>query len=219
MISRILLVDDHQIIRDGLKFYFETIEDYSIVAEACNGREALDQMKSQNFDLIISDMQMPEMDGLELMKYLSENNPTQKVLALTMIDEARYIKEMIRNGVQGYVLKDAGQAEVLKAVTEICNGGNYYSKEITTALIGDFRKDKPKKKVRLSLSTPLSEREKEVLRLIAEEYSNAEIADKLCISVRTVDAHKRRLLAKTGAKNVAGLVLYAIENELLNDIL
>lgn len=210
----ILLVDDHKVVRDGLKYHFEDHEQYHIAHEASHGLEALEILKSNKVDLVISDISMPEMDGISLLKEIRETWPDQKVIALTMLGEVMHIKQMISLGVNGYLLKNSSEAEIIKAIGEVLLGGNFFSSEVTQLLINDLA-GKRKPKQRLTVETPLSKREKEVLKLIATEYTNQEIADELFISMRTVDSHKHNLLEKTGAKNVAGLVLYAVEHDLI----
>jgi len=209
---KILLVDDHKVVRDGLKYHFEDHPEYNISFEAANGLEALEILRSETVDIVISDISMPEMDGINLLQEIRKEWPTQKVIALTMLGEVTHIKNMISHGVNGYLLKNSTEEEILKSIDEVNKGNNYFSSEVTQSLIDDLQ-GKKKPKQRLTLETPLSKREKEVLSLIAKEYTNQEIADELFISVRTVDSHKHNLLEKTGAKNVAGLVLYAIEHE------
>lgn len=213
MIS-IMLVDDHKVVRDGLKYHFEDHPEYEIAHEASNGVEALEILKENKVEIVISDISMPEMDGIMLLQEIRKEWPQQKVIALTMLGEVTHIKNMISQGVNGYLLKNSTEEEILKSIDEVIKGNNYFSSEVTQSLIDDLQ-GKKKPKQRLTLETPLSKREKEVLALIAKEYTNQEIADELFISVRTVDSHKHNLLEKTGAKNVAGLVLYAIEHELV----
>lgn len=214
MATTIMLVDDHEVIRDGLKFYFNGMEDIQVVAEASDGKEAIEQLQSRPVDIVITDISMPGMDGLELMQYINENIPEQKVIALTMLGESQYVTKMISMGVQGYILKNAGKQQLLDAVKAVSAGENYFSKEATNAII-DALANKKKAKQRLTVETPLSNREKEVLKLIVDELSNQEIADKLFISVRTVETHKHNMLEKTGCKNIAGLVMYAIERSIV----
>lgn len=209
----IMLVDDHKIIRDGLKLYFDDHADYEVTAEAENGIAALEILENQEFDLVITDISMPEMDGITFTQKLKESMPEQKVMALTMMGENQHIKHMLSAGVNGYILKNSEKSEILTAIETIIAGDNYYSDEVTK-IIMDSMSGKRKITKRLTLETPLTTREKEVLKLIVKEYSNSEIADELFISVRTVDAHKRNLLEKTGCKNIAGLVVYAIEHDI-----
>lgn len=211
--KKILVVDDHQIIRDGIRFYFEEDEEFVIQDEAENGEEALKLLENNEYDIILTDINMPKMDGIEFMKILRENHPDQKVLVLSMYNEAGYINKMIALGANGYVLKKSDKAELVAAIKKVLGGEDHYSDEVYKTIIGNIAGRKPKE--RLTLETELSEREKEVLVLIANEYTNQEIADKLFISIRTVETHKRNLLEKTGCKNVAGLVMYAVERNLV----
>ena len=209
----LLLVDDHQIIRDGIRFYFDGDEEFQITGEAENGLKALDLMKENSYDIILTDINMPEMDGVELMKNIKENYPNQKVLVLSMFNEAAYINKMIAHGANGYVLKKSTKGELVEAIKNILDGQDHYSEEVYRTIVQNIAGRTPKQ--RLTLETELSEREREVLVLIANEYSNQEIADRLFISIRTVETHKRNLLEKTGCKNVAGLVMYAVERNLV----
>lgn len=213
--NNVLIVDDHKLIRDGLKLYFEKLESVLVADEAANGEQALDYLRTNQYDLVLTDVRMPVMDGVELTRQIRKLYPSQPILTLTMAGESRLIKQLIQLGVNGFMLKDSGNEELIRAVNAVLDGEIYISEEVTQILISELSSHKIKPKPRLTVETPLSEREKQVLRLIAEEYSNAEIAEELFISVRTVDAHKRNLLEKTGSKNVAGLVLFAVEKGLL----
>jgi len=211
--KQILLVDDHKIIRDALKLYFQDSTEYEVAGEAANGAEALDLVKSEQYDLVIVDVNMPKMNGIEFMENVRLNFPTQKVLVLSSQEDALSINKMIALGAHGYILKNAPKEEMFTAIEEILNDKNYYSKEVYETIIAHISKKKPKQ--RLTVETKLSEREIEVLQLIVQENSNQEIADKLFLSIRTVEAHKRNLLEKTGCKNIAGLVMYAVERDIV----
>ena len=215
---RIMLVDDHKMIREGIKTYLADDSKYEIVAEAENGIDCLKQLPGLDVDLILTDLHMPEMDGIELAKEVKEKYPNIKLIALTMMGESQHIKQMLAEGALGYLLKNCGEAEVKLAIQNVMMGGTYYSPEVTNIIMNNIRKVKPKANSNVAMEMPLTDREKEVLKLILKEYSNQEIADELFISVRTVDAHKRNLLDKTGSKNVAGLVIYAIDRQLFEDI-
>jgi DNA-binding NarL/FixJ family response regulator len=208
----ILLIDDHAMIRDAIKFYFDGNEDFRVAGEAENGAEALELLRVGAFEVVITDINMPKMDGIELMGHIQKEFSGQKVLVLSMLDDAVYINKMIALGANGYILKNAPKEELFEAVRTLVRGENYYSKEIYQTIIDSIAGKKPKQ--RLTLEASLSKREKEVLRLIVKEYSNQEIADELFISIRTVEAHKRNLLDKTGAKNIAGLVMFAVERNI-----
>lgn len=213
--KKILIVDDHKMIRDIIKSYIEgqniTIE------EASNGQEALKKCETAQFDLIMTDIDMPKMDGITLSSEILASQPDQKILVLSMLTDTSYVKKMLKAGVSGYISKEAGQEEILNAINTVMEGQNYYSQTITNSIMNTMG-GKPKVKTRTVLEQPLSARELEVLKLIIQEHSNEEIADKLFISKRTVDAHKQNILGKTGAKNIVGLVMHALERNLFDDL-
>lgn len=212
--TNILLVDDHQIIRDGLRGMIEEQEGYRVVGEASNGDQALDLLKerSDEIDLVILDINMPVMDGIQCAKAISEKEYDVKILALTMLKEDQHIREMLEAGVQGYILKKSGEDELMKAISQIMEGKHYFSEEATEVVLKQFMSKGKGDSGKEGGAMELTEREIEVLSLIADEYTNQEIADELFISVRTVDAHRRNLMEKIGAKNTAGLVKYAIQH-------
>ncbi|MEQ8924854.1 MAG: response regulator transcription factor [Fulvivirga sp.] len=209
----ILLIDDHELIRDAIKYYFSDDADYVVKNEATNGEEALELLKNNSYDILICDINMPKMDGMELMENIKRNYPDQKVLVLSMHGDASAINKMISLGAHGYTLKNSTKQEIKTAINQILNGENYFSKDVYEAIINRIAKKNPKK--RISLEIELSSREREVLKLIIAEFSNQEIADQLFISIRTVETHKRNLLDKTGCKNIVGLVMYAVERDLV----
>ncbi|MEQ9302824.1 MAG: response regulator transcription factor [Marinoscillum sp.] len=205
----ILLVDDHPMIRDAIKLYFANSEEIEILDEANNGLEALEKLKVNSFDLVITDIAMPEMNGVDFLTQLQSDKSDQDVLVISMINEVSQIKKMIALGAKGYVLKNSPKEDILNAIKAIQEGETYYSKEVYEIIMGQLSGRKPKQ--RLTVEIPLSRREKEIVKLVMEELTNQEIAEKLFISVRTVEAHKRNILEKTGCKTVAGLAIYAIE--------
>lgn len=212
---KILIVDDHKIIRDGIKSMLQNETDYVVVDEASNGKEALQILENTEVDIVIMDINMPEMNGVECTTEITKNYPQIKVLALTMHDEELYLVKMMEAGAVGYILKDLGKDELLKALKEIVTGKRYFSPEITISVIRELTA--PSKKSSL-IENPLTIRELEILELICQELTNLEIADQLSISIRTVDAHRRNLLEKTGSKNTAGLVKYAFNHKLVNPL-
>ncbi len=209
----ILLVEDHEMIRDAIKNYFNESDDFNLADEAENGLIALEYLAKKSYDLILTDINMPKMDGVELLKKLNEMGSAHKTLVLSMHNESIHIKNMIELGANGYVLKNVTKTELFTAMSQIISGEDYFSKEVYDTLIRNISKRKPKE--RLTKETPISSREQEILVMIANEMTNQEIADKLFISIRTVETHKRNLLEKTGCKNVAGLVMYAVEREIV----
>ncbi len=214
----LIMVDDHKMIRDGLKSFLASGDEFDIVGEADNGQECLDLLKDIKPDVVLTDLNMPVMDGMELTKQITEKYPEVKVVVLTMFDESQHVKQVLADGAQGYLLKSCTEEELKLAIRNVGNGGTYYSTEVTNIIMNSVRKVKTKVDSRLTIEMPLTEREKEVLHLVVKEFSNHEIAEQLFISVRTVEAHKRNLLDKTGSKSVAGLVLYAIDKQLFEDL-
>lgn len=210
----ILLVDDHDIVRDGIRSLLEDEIGFTIVAEAENGKQALELCGDRNIDLAIMDINMPVMNGIEATEQIKEQHPEIKVLALTMMDENQHIRQMIEAGASGYILKNSDKDELLEAITAILEGRHYFSNDTVRQVMMDLVKSGEQSQK--SDPADLTDREKEVLELIVKEHTNQEIADKLYISIRTVDSHRRNLLQKTGAKNTAGLVTYAIRHNLVD---
>lgn len=210
----ILLVDDHDIVRDGIQMLLEDEVGFKIAAEAENGDEALEACEEHDIDLIIMDINMPGMNGIEATEKIKETYPEIKVLALTMMDEDQHIRQMIEAGASGYILKSSDKIELVKAISTIIDGKHYFSDDATQSVMMDLVKGTTENQQ----SDPgnITDREKEVLELIVQQYTNQEIAEELYISTRTVDAHRRNLLQKTGSKNTAGLVTYAIKHDLVD---
>lgn len=211
---KILVVDDHKMIRDGISSLLHDEVEYKVVAEASDGIEALKELEKNKIDIAIVDINMPNMNGIDCTKAITEKYEETRVIALTMHNEEIYLTKMIEAGAVGYILKNLGKKELLNALNAVVEGKHYYSPEITLAVIKELTAPKAPKgqdqKVELTI------RELEVLELIVKENSNQEIAEKLSISKRTVDAHRRNLLDKTGARNTAGLVKYSIANKLFD---
>lgn len=214
---KILLVDDHHMIRAGIRTFLDENESYEVVAEATNGKEAIELFGSQQPDIIIADIMMPDLDGITMTTKIRKLSNTVKIIALSMLSESYHIKQMMKAGANGYLLKNCTEVELDEAISKVMAGETFYSTSVMQNLILDENK-RPEVKQRLSHEIPLTTRELEILHLICKEYSNAEISEKLYIGMRTVDAHKRNLLEKTGCKNVAGLVMYAVERQLFDDL-
>lgn len=209
----ILLVDDHQIIIDGLKGLLEGEETIGQLYEAQNGEETLRILREQPVDLILLDVNLPDKSGFEICQELKSKPESPKIIALTMYGNAGYINKMIKMGTDGYLLKNTGQEELLQAIQTVINGGRYFSKEVTENLLsGNTEPVKPKTS---DFIQKLTRREQEILQLITDEYTTDEIADRLFISSTTVITHRKNLLRKLNAKNVAGLVKKAIQFGLL----
>ncbi len=211
---KILIADDHQLLIDGIKSTLEDISDFSIVAEALNGSKVLEILESGiSVDIILMDINMPEMDGLECTLQVTKNYPEIKIIGLSQYDEKRFIKRLLRNGAMGYLLKDTDKEILETAIREVFAGNKYFSDHINASRIEQELKNEKTN----SLFLHLTAREKEVLSLVCQEYSSQEIADKLFISFHTVEGHRSSLLFKSGTKNTAGLVRWAAENNLISE--
>lgn len=208
----LLIADDHTMFLQGIVSLLEQESEINIVGKAVNGIEALEIIKTKNPDLIILDISMPEMDGIELSKILKKDFPEVKILIVSTHSNVKIISRLIRIGVNGYLLKNAEKSELLKAIHSIASGENYFSEETEEKHLANHLKIEKQ----VSILTELSSREKEILVLIAHEYNTAEIAEKTFISLNTVNTHRRNLLSKLNAKNTAGLVKYAVENGLVD---
>ena len=217
---RILLVDDHKIIRDGLKALLGGEETLRIVGECEDGDEVLQFLSKNEVDVILMDINMPVVNGIEATRLVTDHYPGMKIIALTMHDEDGYISKVLKAGASGYVLKNAGKTELVNAIKEVAlKAENYYSKEVADIMMKKYlKKSTAVAKPLNQMVNPedLTKRELEILKLIAEELTNNEIADKLYISPRTVDTHRRNLLQKLAVKNTAGLVKFAIQHGIID---
>ena len=207
----ILMVDDHQMFIDGIKSLLRKEQKFKITAEALSGKSALEILKSQKVELIITDISMPEMSGIELTKKVKEKYPQIKVLVLTMHNTIEIAEAVMMSEAEGYVLKNTGKTELINALETIWNGSTFYSTEVLNTLMQTIRKEKND-----DIKTiELSERELEVLKLICEENSSEQIAKKLFISRRTVDTHRIHIYEKTGCKTIVSLIKFAIKNNMV----
>lgn len=211
---RIILVDDHKLFRDGLKFVLSQLDNIEVVAEASNGQEFLDIIDSLESDLILMDISMPKIGGVEATTRAIEKYPDLKIIALSMFCDEEYYYKMIQAGVKGFILKESGSDELQKAIETVYGGENYFSQKLLTEIIANMSNHSvPANNV--NEKNNITKREHDVLQLICKGLSNAEIAEKLFISIRTVEGHKTSLIEKTGVKNSICLVLHAIKNNLI----
>ncbi|MBR5433739.1 MAG: response regulator transcription factor [Bacteroidales bacterium] len=201
------LVDDHSLFREGLKFLLSNCDFIADIEESENGKIFLEKLEKNVPDVVLMDIEMPEIDGIKASKMALEKYPNLKIIALSMYAEEEYYSKMIDVGVRGFLLKNSQFEDVQKAILDVNEGNNFFSQEILDRIIANLYKKKTEKPI-----LDLTERELEVLYNICKGLSNQEIADLLFISKRTVDKHRENLLLKTGAKNTAGLVVYAIKN-------
>jgi DNA-binding NarL/FixJ family response regulator len=207
----IIIVDDHNLFRNGLKLLLNNSSNIQVVGEADNGRKFLDLLEIKLPDIVLMDIDMPVMDGLEATLAALEKYPDLKVITLSMFGEEEYYFKMINAGVKGFLLKNSDINEVSNAIRTVYEGGTYFSEELLLNVVKNIRSTN----TGLKQTTTLSEREIEVLQKICLGLSNNEIADILNISKRTVDKHRSNLLEKTNSKNTANLVIYAMKQKLI----
>lgn len=216
---KILLVEDHMVVRNGIKLLLESQDGFEVVGEASNGKEALQFLNINPVpDIVLTDISMEEMDGIELLHELKKQYPSIKVVILSMLNQINYVVEAFESGLAGYLVKNVGYNELLFGLNHIANGGRYMSEEIAMILLDQVRSGQSYAQVSGELQTDfdISDRELEVLKLIAEGYTNIEIADKIFLSKRTVEGHRQNLIDKAGVKNTAHLVKFAFERGILN---
>lgn len=211
---KIALVDDQKLFRSGLRMIISKSERCEVVFEAENGKQFFERLAFEPVDLVILDVEMPEMDGTKTLERIRKEQEHIKVIMLTMHESERLISHLMQAGADGFLLKDEDPKVVIDAIVQVMERGTYFRDYVSQALLKSSRQQQAIDTHQL-LGPKLSDREKEVLRLICQEKTSQEIADQLYISVRTVDGHRRNLQEKTGAKNIAGLVMYAVKNGLV----
>jgi DNA-binding NarL/FixJ family response regulator len=209
----IMIVDDHEIFRKGLAMVINKLKNVKVVAEARNGKEFLDMIGKTKADLVFMDIEMPVMNGIDATKAALEKYPELKVVALSMFGEEEYLQNMVDAGVRGFLLKNISKEDLCRAIQLISEGKNYYSEELLSFFTRKYIQ--PPKQQEAS-DANLTKRELEVLQLIAQGFTDAEIADKLFLSQRTVNGHRASLIAKTGSRNTVNLLTYAIKNGLVD---
>jgi two-component system response regulator NreC len=207
---RILLADDHAVVRQGFKMILSAQADMEIVGEAGNGREAIALAEELKPDLVVMDVAMPELNGIEATRRLASSTPHTRVLALSMHKDSVYVREMLRAGARGYLLKDSPAGDLVSAVRTVASGEGYLSPGVSNAVLDDYRRH---------VTNPidlLSSREREVLQMLAEGKTNKEIAVVLNLSVYTVDAHRGRIMEKLNLHSINELVRFAVRNGLVD---
>lgn len=214
---RLFITEDHDIYLKGLTLLLQESNEIIVVNTASNGSDTISHLSQQEQDVLLLDIQLPDISAEVLLKDIRKRFPQLPVIYHTMLRGTRYLHKLMQSGIQGYILKNAGTPELLHAIKTVNNGGNYFSKEID---ISDGTEDDYKK----TLIVPgnkhheiLSKRETEILQMICKEYSNAEIAAKLFLSVSTVDTHRKNIIEKVGANNTVGLVKFALKNGMIPD--
>jgi DNA-binding NarL/FixJ family response regulator len=219
---KVLLVDDHRIIRDGLKALLMGVKEINIIGECSDGIEVSTFLDNNNVDVILMDINMPKQDGITTTGIISKDYPNVKIIALTMHQEESYISKILQAGANGYVIKNASRREIVDAINKVNQGNTYFSEDVTNIMMSKYLNSGVKSERKNHNSThdisieDLTKRELEILNLIIDEHTNVEIGEKLFISPRTVDTHRRNLLLKIGVKNTAGLVKYALQHNLID---
>ena len=203
---RILLADDHRLVRQGFRLILETQQDMEVVGESGDGLDAAEKAKALQPDIVVMDVAMPRLNGIEATRRIREVAPKAHVLALSVHRDGVYVREIVRAGAEGYILKESADTELLAAVRAVAEGNSYLSPEVAGAFLKEFRRpgERP-----IDLLTP---REREVLQLIAEGKTNKDIADLLSLSIYTVDGHRTRIMEKLGLHSIGQLIRFAIKN-------
>lgn len=215
----LVIVDDHRLFRNGLKLLLRELDYIGEIAEASNGKEFLCHLATNHVDLVLMDINMPVMNGIEATREACKSNPSLKVIALSMLNEDDYYFKMIEAGAKGFILKDSGSEDLTRAIETVLNGQNYFSQDllrnIILSLSSNVKPDDTGQPFKEPLGAKFSDREIEVLHQICKGLSNQEIAEILFISPRTVERHRSNLMAKSGSKNSVNLVMFAIKNNLV----
>lgn len=214
MECRIILVDDHSLFRNGLRGLLERNEGFRVVGEASSGEEFLSLLEQESFaaDIVFMDFSMPGLDGAQTTERALARRPDLRIITLSMFGEERYYSRMVEAGARGFLLKDSDIGDVLEAIAAVMGGGSYFSPRLLSSLTGRMHAREHDELA----DDQLSSREREILVAVCRGLSNQEIADELFISKRTVDKHRANILEKTGCKNTASLVVYAIRNGIVD---
>ena len=214
MSVQVLVVDDSAVARGIISNFLNNDPDIDVIGTAKDGKEAIDSAAQLKPDLITMDINMPVMDGIDTTLKIKENYPEIGIIVLTMYNRKEFVKNLIASGADGYVLKNSGKKVLMEAINCVAGGEPYYEKEITRTIMSTFKKPLS---YRTNVDVELTEREKDVIRLIVRGKSTEEIAEQLFISKHTVDTHRKHILAKLEVKNVAGIIRYAIQTGLVKD--
>jgi len=213
--TNILIADDHAMFADGISSILKNEADIEVVGQCLDGPSVIEFLKANPVDVLLLDVNLPGMSGIDVCKIVTADFKKTKVIAISMFNEESFVTEILNNGAKGYVLKNTGREELLKAINTVLSGKSYFSDDVTETIMKglmNHRKggNKEKKEV-----PKISRREKEVLELIVQEHTTQEIANKLFISLKTVESHRSNLLSKMNARNTAGLVRITMEHKLL----
>lgn len=208
---RILIVDDHQILIDGIEAMLQDVDNFEVVHKLLDGKLALSYLAHNPVDILLTDLYMPKMTGIELTQKVKKEFPEVKVLALSVSYDVSIVHDLMDAGISGFILKTIGRGELIEAINEVSKGNVYFSREVSNEILRSLanRNDSEEETYRLT------DREIEILKLISQEFSNADIAKQLYISERTVETHRKNIYRKTNTKTIVGLIKYAVERKLI----
>jgi DNA-binding NarL/FixJ family response regulator len=211
---RLLIADDHRILLDGIVSLLQAEDGIVVAGIAGNGYEVLELVNKRDFDVCLLDISMPGLDGMETAKMLKERKPALKIIVLTTYNDKEIITEMLQAGVSGYLLKNSSKQELTEAIKKVAGGAFYFSNEVHAAIMENYMQQL-KEKNNTAEVIILTQREKEILQLLAREYTNEKIAEALNISYRTVETHRKNIMQKTKSHNLAGLLKFAYHKNLI----
>jgi DNA-binding NarL/FixJ family response regulator len=211
---RLAIADDQLLFRRGLLSLLKDYEELEVIIEACNGKDLLEQLKGKSVDLVITDLEMPIMDGIEATEHIKKKYPDTKILALTMHNEDSFVVHLIEKGVNGFLLKDYDIELIVDAIHSVMETGYYLNDRVSKAMVKALVR--AKQIIPTFNNAQLTKRELELIELLSKEFTTKEIADKLFVSKRTVEGHRERAMQKVGAKNVVGLIMYAVKHNLID---
>lgn len=206
---KLLIADDHAIVRDGIVSLLQTEPSFVIAGVAATGKEVMELLQKKEIDVCLLDINMPELDGMQTARQIREKKPGIKIIMLTTYNDREIISELVHIGVAGYLLKNSDKQELVEAVHKVMKGRHYFSEEVENIILGGLTGSKQSDVI------SLTERELEVVQLLAKEFTNDKIAEELHISYRTVETHRKNIMQKTKAHNLAGLLKYAYGNGII----
>lgn len=212
---KVAIVDDHAMFVDGIESILAHVENIELVAKCHSGSDIFPILDTHKIDVLLLDINLPDMTGIEVCKRISSEYKSTLVLALSMYNEESFVTEILKNGAKGYILKNTGRAELIKAIETIASGESFFSKDVTETIMSGLIKSQGPRKSKFTVTPKLTRREKEVLSLIVKEYTTQDIANTLFISLKTVETHRSSLISKLNVKNSAGLVRAAYEQKLI----
>jgi DNA-binding NarL/FixJ family response regulator len=208
---KIFIVDDHQILIDGIESMLKGVAEFEVVGKSLDGNLALNFLNENHVDVLLTDLYMPKMTGIELTQKVKKNFPEVKVLALSVSYDVSIVHDLMDAGISGFIIKTIGRDELIIAIHEVAKGNLYFSREVSNEILRSLSNRSEVEEENYHLT----DREIEIVKLIAQEFSNGEIANKLCISERTVETHRKNIYRKTNTKTIVGLIKYAVERKLI----